>query len=124
MCRELKCKWETLNSYLQKMGIQYGGNQSGKGIKSDPKYKPLIEYLKSSNVESAKIKIKLLREGYKEPKCELCGISSWRGVDLVLELHHKDGDHYNNVIENFQLLCPNCHSIQEIHKKSRSIYNS
>lgn len=27
MCRELKCKPETLNSYLKKMNIEYAGNQ-------------------------------------------------------------------------------------------------
>ena len=25
-------------------------------------------------------------------------------------MHHKDGDHLNNNLDNIQLLCPNCHS--------------
>ena len=25
-------------------------------------------------------------------------------------IHHKDGNHYNNDLNNFQLLCPNCHA--------------
>lgn len=29
--KQLKCKQETLNKYLEKMGIDYSGNQSGKG---------------------------------------------------------------------------------------------
>ena len=32
MCRELHCKQDTLNSYLNKMGIVYNGNKSGKGF--------------------------------------------------------------------------------------------
>ena len=32
MARQLHCKQETLNNYLIKMGIEYSGNQSGKGI--------------------------------------------------------------------------------------------
>jgi Zn finger protein HypA/HybF involved in hydrogenase expression len=27
-----------------------------------------------------------------------------------LQVHHKDGDHFNNELENLQLICPNCHS--------------
>lgn len=26
-------------------------------------------------------------------------------------MHHKDGNHNNNYIENLQILCPNCHSL-------------
>ena len=31
MCRQLNCKPETLNSYLEKMGIVYEGNKGSKG---------------------------------------------------------------------------------------------
>lgn len=34
------------------------------------------------------------------------------GVYLPLELHHKDCNHFNNTLDNLQILCPNCHSIQ------------
>ena len=37
--KELGCKQETLNRYLEKMGIEYAGNKSGKG---QPKNKPKI----------------------------------------------------------------------------------
>lgn len=43
-------------------------------------------------------------------KCEQCGLSEWQEKPIVLELHHIDGDRYNNELENLQLLCPNCHS--------------
>ena len=113
ICRQLKCKPETLNGYLQKMGIDYQGNQSGKGIKHDPKYKTAVEYSQVANVKSYRLKEKLVRDGLKEDKCEICGVSLWNGVKLPLELHHKDGNHYNNNLDNLQILCPNCHSIQE-----------
>ncbi len=112
MCRELKCKPETLNAYLLKMGIQYSGNQGGKG-RIDPKYKTAEEYSKNSYVRSHKMLEKLIRDGIKEDKCELCGITYWQGVHLPLELHHKDCDHFNNNLDNLMILCPNCHSIQE-----------
>lgn len=43
-------------------------------------------------------------------KCEMCGITDWLNKPITLEIHHIDGDQMNNVLENLQLLCPNCHS--------------
>lgn len=43
-------------------------------------------------------------------KCEMCGLEEWLGEPITLEIHHKDGDRLNNVLDNLQILCPNCHS--------------
>ncbi len=43
-------------------------------------------------------------------KCSVCGIDSWNGRDIVLELEHKDGNSENNSKDNVCLMCPNCHS--------------
>ena len=75
MCRELKCKPDTLNSYLKQMNIEYAGNMGGKGIKTDPKYKTAEKYIHSSCVKSHILKQKLIRDGIKENKCEICGNS-------------------------------------------------
>ena len=32
---------------------------------------------------------------------------------IPLELHHKDGNRYNNQLDNLMLLCPNCHALTE-----------
>lgn len=112
ICRKLKCKPETLNSYLAKMGIEYSGNQGGKGIKTDPKYKTAIEYIKNPNAKPHRILEKLIKDGIREDKCELCGLTYWQGIHLPLELHHKDCNHFNNDLDNLIILCPNCHSIQ------------
>lgn len=113
ICRELHCKPDTLNSYLDKMGIEYTGNQGGKGIRVDPKYKTAEEYVKGTCVQSHVLRQKLIRDGIKENKCEICGITTWQGVKIPLELHHIDGNHFNNSLDNLQILCPNCHSIQQ-----------
>lgn len=60
----------------------------------------------SSKKESIKKNLISLR-GYK---CECCGLEEWQGKLISLELHHIDGDRYNNELNNLQLLCPNCHS--------------
>ena len=123
MCQQLQCKQDTLNAYLKKMGIEYAGNQGGKGIKVSKQYLPAEKYIKVPSMKLCILREKLIREGLKEDKCELCGLSEWQGTKITLELHHKDGNHYHNTLDNIQLLCPNCHSIQEVHKKSRDIYN-
>ena len=49
----------------------------------------------------------------QENKCSRCGIDTWLGEKIILELEHKDGDHNNNKRENLESLCPNCHSQTE-----------
>lgn len=111
MCRELHCKYDTLNRYFEKMGIVYDGNMSGKGLSKKMPKMTLIEYLeKSQDIQSNKVRTKLLQEGYKEHKCERCNLTEWLGEPIPLELHHIDGNRDNNTLENFQLLCPNCHA--------------
>ena len=113
ICKELKCKPETLNSYLDQMGIKYAGNQGLKGEKKSSQYKTAEEYAnKESGVKSHVLKEKLLRDGIKEYRCERCNLTSWLGGPIPLELHHKDGNHYNNDFSNLELLCPNCHSLE------------
>lgn len=46
-------------------------------------------------------------------RCENCGNIEWLGQPITLEVHHKDGDHLNNELDNLELLCPNCHSLTE-----------
>lgn len=73
MCKQLKCKPETLNSYLEKMGIEYAGQQGwAKGLQSQ-QYKTAEEYAKQDNVKSHLLKQKLIKDGIKENKCEICG---------------------------------------------------
>ena len=122
MARELHCKPETLNKYLAQMGIEYNGNQSGKGT-SKPKNSKmtLSEYLENSvDIQSNKVRKKLLEEGVKEYRCECCGLQTWLEKPIPLELHHKDGDRTNNTISNFELLCPNCHAFTDSYRGKNS----
>ena len=121
MCRELHCKQDTLNRYLEKFGITYEGNPSGKGFSKNRFKMNLIEYLENSqDIQSNKVRIRLLEEGYKEHKCERCGLTTWLGQPIPLELHHIDGNKDNNTLENFQLLCPNCHAFTDSYRGKNS----
>ena len=42
--------------------------------------------------------------------CAVCGINEWQNKSLTLEVNHKDGNAENNVLDNLEFLCPNCHS--------------
>ena len=46
-------------------------------------------------------------------RCELCLNTEWQNLPIPLEVHHLDGEHLNNELENLQLLCPNCHALTE-----------
>lgn len=56
------------------------------------------------------LKLRLIKEGLKESRCERCGLAEWRGQPLSVALHHVNGDRLDNRLENLELLCPNCHS--------------
>jgi hypothetical protein len=119
ICRKLKCKPETLNRYLNIMGISYEGNMGLKGKKTDAKRKTALEYLTKDIVVTSKLRRKLIEDNLKKEECEGCGITEWMGEKIVLELHHVDGDRYNNTLENLQILCPNCHSLTPNHSKKK-----
>lgn len=59
---------------------------------------------------------RLISEGFKEQKCELCGESVWpvdKVTPMPLQLHHKNGINFDNRLENLQILCPTCHALTD-----------
>jgi len=62
------------------------------------------------NMQSSRLLKKLVSNGLKEYVCECCGIQSWNNKPISLQLHHKDGNHNNNSLDNLEVLCTNCHS--------------
>jgi 5-methylcytosine-specific restriction endonuclease McrA len=61
----------------------------------------------------------LIRE--RGHRCEKCKNTEWFDVPIILEIHHIDGNKKNNVRENLQLLCPNCHSTTDSWRRKKSI---
>ena len=75
-----------------------------------------------------KLKIRLIEEGLKEEICEECGLRNlWNGKKLNHHLDHKDGNKFNNNLENLKILCPNCHTQTSTYagknKKLKNIQN-
>lgn len=58
-------------------------------------------------------------------RCELCGWGEKNPTTglVPLEIHHIDGNYFNNVESNLQVLCPNCHSLTPNYKALNSDSN-
>lgn len=111
----LKCKYVTLMSYFEKMGISYIGHKGKTGKrKNNLKYTSVEDYVHNSTcIKSWVLKEKLIAFGVKKHQCEICKLVTWNEQEIPLELHHVDGNHFNNELYNLQLLCPNCHAQME-----------
>ncbi len=49
-------------------------------------------------------------------RCMGCDDTHKRGIRLVMELEHKNGNSSDNRLENCELLCPSCHSVTPTYK--------
>jgi predicted HNH restriction endonuclease len=52
--------------------------------------------------------------------CEICGCN-WvnpKSGKPIVEIHHIDGDAFNNKEDNLQVLCPNHHAMTETFKNN------
>ena len=46
--------------------------------------------------------------------CARCPVDhKWNGSEIRLEINHKDGDRLNDLPDNLEFICPNCHSQDE-----------
>ena len=76
----------------------------------------------STYANISRLKTRLINEKRLEYKCAICGINTWRGQKLSLQLDHINGINNDHRIENLRFLCPNCHSQTETYAgKNRSL---
>lgn len=112
-CRALDKKpiganYDTINKLIKKYDLDVSHFRKGAWNENkryrNPNYE-LEEILveNSSYKTSAHLKKRLIDAGLKENKCEKCGKTK------RLELHHINGNHYDNRLENLQILCIECH---------------
>ena len=75
------------------------------------KTRDISDYLSNKvPMQSDKLKIRLINEGYLEPTCDICRRTYWVGEAIPLQLDHVNGNNDDNSLDNLRLLCPNCHA--------------
>lgn len=123
VCRKLNIKPMTgSQTHMKKIAVCFGIDHShflgqahnrGKSFKK----KNVLEYcFNGSTINSHRLREILIRDGYKQKHCEICMGEKWFENDIPLELDHIDNNHYNNELDNLQIICPNCHAIKTKHK--------
>jgi 5-methylcytosine-specific restriction endonuclease McrA len=117
--------WRMLKQRIKQDNIDVTHFKGKSHGTSDTKIYDIEEILVENSIYTNRnfLKKRLIKEGYKEYKCEICGINSWMGKELSLQLDHINGINNDNRIENLRLLCPNCHSQTETFS-GRNIYKS
>ena len=118
---KLKLHWNTFKRRAIKLNC-FKPNPSGKGLSKailDDRKINLQEILSGlhPSYQTFKLKNRLVSEGIKSNKCEVCETDSvWNNKPLNMELDHIDGDRTNHRLENLRMICPNCHSQTETYR--------
>ena len=112
--QSLNVRFGTYKRHALKLGV-YKTNQAGKGLKksiSDNRKFSLLDILdgKYPHYQTHKLRERLISEGIKKEKCEVCNLTKWLGNKIPLELDHLDGNCHNHRLENLRIICPNCHA--------------
>lgn len=108
---------KTFKRMAEELGV-YKPNQGNKGGTKHKNSIVLTEDILNNKApfQSHKLKNRLLKEKYFERKCYSCNLTKWLDKPIPLELHHKDGNHQNNSLDNLTLLCPNCHAFTDTYR--------
>ena len=112
-CRTLKLHPSTFRRIAKRLGCYDPRpfNIVHKYRKTQSKQDVIDKYLSNKVcIPPSALRQKLILHGLKEAKCEICGLDTWMGKPIPLELHHKDSNRYNNSIDNLMVLCPTCHA--------------
>ena len=99
-CHIKYCSTKCQQAYQSKKYIENWLNGKNNGMKGH-KYPRLSDNVRKYMLEQANY------------KCEKCG---WDKINQYsekspLQIHHIDGDFFNNKRENLIVICPNCHSL-------------
>lgn len=116
--RILGVSYNTYKKYAKRYGILENlKNPDGTGIRKGYNIKrgkyALDDLIKGKypNYPVHKLKSRLLKNGYKQEKCECCGFEERRITDhkVPLVLTFKDGNRKNHEWDNLEMLCFNCY---------------
>ena len=105
---ELKMTTVSLWRRAKKIGIAW----NDKNFKPEKSKIPTNEIIEGNHpyYQTLKLKKRLLKEGIKENKCDICSITEWNNEVISMQLDHIDGNSHNHILSNLRMVCPNCHS--------------
>lgn len=122
ICRRLDIRpvggnYKTIKKYINLYDIDIS-HFTGQGWNTGLRYKPINKIIDISEIlvenstytSTHHLKIRLIKEGLKENKCEICKIERWFDKPLSFHLDHVNGNNMDNRLTNLRILCPNCHS--------------
>lgn len=115
---------KSIKKYIEKNSNSYLFNDDIKKKRLETYFKTIKNKLLNADFSTLgydAIKKRLFYE--QNGKCNKCGNSEWLGQPISLELEHKDGNHYNNLRDNLELLCPNCHSQTDTYR-GKNVHNA
>jgi len=107
---------EAMSKHFKRMSVKYGIDFSH--FNTSRKHREgrvLLADVLSGKVKTEecpkRLRVRLVQYGYKEEQCEICLRTEWNNSKIPLEVHHIDGSRANNILENLQILCANCHGV-------------
>jgi hypothetical protein len=65
----------------------------------------------SNRALTTSYKKRLFKENLLKKVCVKCGLKDlWQGEEIILQIHHTNGNPFDHRLDNLMVLCPNCHS--------------
>lgn len=111
---------QKISDAIKAYNIKIGRNVNDKPIKDRSEIvKKVVNKLKMTSDEkilSAKFETlkfeKIRKRVFLEQgkSCNCCKLTEWMGNEIPFELNHIDGDNTNNLRDNLEAICPNCHA--------------
>lgn len=107
----------------EKLDISHFGTLNRNRVGCFKKISDDVYFANNTNRGGTNMLNRLIANGYKVWKCENpeCNLSEWHGEKIPLQVHHINGIHTDNRIENLQLLCPNCHAMTENYSRKKHV---
>lgn len=123
--------YDTIKRRIKKLNLDIS-HFTGQGWNVGERYRPVrqkqsldeILVKDSTFINSNHLRERILSEGYKESRCEMCGLTKWLNEPIKLEIHHINGDHKDNRLENLMILCPNCHSLTYNYRGKKKVVSA